>query len=294
MLMAEAKAEIKEKKPGLLRRILEGIMRIPGEHKGFGKQTVMLAKQDLIKTYKGAALGPLWAVVKPTFQLFVYWFAFTIGIRNGDRLEMGVPFFTFLMIGFVPWFFMSDAINRGSKSIRDNRQFVTKVSFPVSVIMTYTTLSKFYIHIFLFSLSFLYLTLSGVMPTLHCLQILIYAPLMFFFYLALLWSIAPMSAFSKDFSNLITTVMSGLFWLSGITYNSYTLDSDLLKWVLIANPITFFANGYRKALITHEWFFEGSFHPMWENGIFLLEFAFVIIFGIYNYNRLRKEMPDVL
>ena len=40
MLMAEAKAEIKEKKPGLLRRILEGIMRIPGEHKGFGKQTV--------------------------------------------------------------------------------------------------------------------------------------------------------------------------------------------------------------------------------------------------------------
>ncbi len=292
--MAEVMSETAVSKPGLAARIAECITRIPSEHKGFGKQTFMLAKQDLIKTYKGAALGPLWAVVKPTFQLFVYWFAFTIGIRNGDRLEMGVPFFTFLMIGFVPWFFMSDTINRGSKSIRDNRQFVTKVSFPVSVIMTYTTISKFYIHIFLFSLSFLYLTISGVMPTWHALQVLVYAPLMFFFYLTLLWSIAPMSAFSKDFSNLITTVMSGLFWLSGITYNSYTLDSDLLKWVLLANPITFFANGYRKALITHEWFFEGSFHPLWEVGIFFIEFFLVAVFGIYNYNRLRKEMPDVL
>lgn len=292
--MAEQVSAPVSKKKGIGNRFVEYFFRIPLEHKGFGKQTFMLAKQDLIKTYKGAALGPLWAVMKPAFQLFVYWFAFTIGIRNGNRLEMGVPYFTFLMIGFIPWFFMSEAINRGSKSIRDNRQFVTKVSFPVSVIMTYTTLSKFYIHIFLFSIGFLYLTISGVTPTVHALQILIYAPLMFMFYLALLWSTAPMSAFSKDFSNLINTIMSGLFWLSGITYNSYGLESDMLKWVLLFNPITFFANGYRKALITHEWFFEGSFHPLWETGAFLIEFALVIIFGIYNYNRLRKEMPDVL
>ena len=33
---------------------------------------------------------------------------------------------------------------------------------------------------------------------------------------------------------------------------------------------------------------------LWENAIFLAEFVFVIVLGIYNYNRLRKELPDVL
>lgn len=292
--MVQEATAVSVKKTGFWKATGQAIARIPLEHKGYGKQTIMLAKQDLIKTYKGSVLGPFWAVMKPLFQLFVYWFAFTIGIRNGSRMEMDVPFFTFLLVGFIPWFFMSDTINRGSKSIRDNRQFVTKVSFPVSVIMTYTTISKFYIHILLFSLSYLYLVISGVQPSIYNIQILFYAPLMFCFYLALLWSIAPMSAFSKDFANFITTIMSGLFWLSGITYNSYTLDNELVRKILIFNPITYFANGYRKALLCNEWFFEGTYHPLWENGIFFIEFALVVALGIFNYNRLRKEMPDVL
>ena len=59
-------------------KLKEYIVQIPKEHKGFMKQTLMLAKEDLIKTYKGAVIGPLWALMKPLFQLFVYWFAFSI------------------------------------------------------------------------------------------------------------------------------------------------------------------------------------------------------------------------
>ena len=83
------------------------------DHKGFGKQIFILAKNELIKTYKGAVIGPLWAVVKPVFTLFVYWFAFAIGVRGGaarDELGNGTPYFIFLMVGFVPWFFIKDAI----------------------------------------------------------------------------------------------------------------------------------------------------------------------------------------
>ena len=265
------------------------------EHKGFGKQTFMLAKNDLIKTYKGSLLGPFWAVMKPLFQLFVYWFTFTVGIRGGaDRQEMGVPFFVFLLVGFIPWTFISDTISRGSKSIRMNKQFVTKVSFPVSVIMTYTTLSKLFVHIFLMSLGYIYLILSGYMPSIYNIQFFLYAPLMFMFFLALLWSFAPMSAFSKDFENLINTIMAGLFWLSGVVYNSYEIENELVRKILLCNPITYFVNGYRKTFICEQWFFEGPYHPILENVIFLLEFIFIILIGIFNYSRLRKRLPDVL
>ena len=296
----------KSKARRIYEKVREAAVQIPKEHRGFGKQTFMLAKEDLIKTYKGALIGPVWAIMKPLFQLFVYWFAFTIGLNQGGRKEQGVLFFTFLMVGFIPWFFMSEMISRGSKSIADNRQFVNKVSFPVSVIMTYTSLSKFYVHILLFSLGYVFLTISGYYPNIYNLQLLIIAPMMFFFFLALLWSIAPMSAFSKDFSNFINTIMSGLFWLSGVTYDSYQVGSDWIRYVLLFNPITYFSNAYRKALITNCWLWEAPvykvheghvpqpMHPLWENGFFLIEFAVVIIIGAYNYNRLRKELPDVL
>ncbi len=287
------------KKVSVFTKIIDGILAIPREHKGFGKQTFMLAKDDLIKTYKGAIIGPGWAVMKPLFQLFVYWFAFTVGLRGGaNRQEMGVPYFIFLMAGFLPWCFMSDVISSGSKCIRSNRQFVNKISFPVSCIMTYTTISKFYVHIFLFSLSYIYLMIAGIMPSIYNLQLLIFAPVMFAFYLCLTWSLAPMSAFSKDFESFITTIMSGLFWLSGVCYNSYTLDSEVVRTILLFNPMTYFCNAYRKALICDKWFFEGfkdgPVHPLWETGIFLIEFAVIILLGIYNYNRLKKRLPDVL
>ena len=159
------------KKMGFFAKIKDGLLAIPREHKGFGKQTFMLAKDDLIKNYKGAIIGPAWAIMKPLFQLFVYWFAFTVGLRGGaGRQEMGVPFFIFLMVGFLPWCFMSDTISAGSKCIRSNRQFVNKISFPVSCIMTYTTISKFYVHIFLFSIGYLYLALVGIMPSIYNLR----------------------------------------------------------------------------------------------------------------------------
>ena len=134
------------------------------EHKGFGKQIMLLAVNDLKKTYKGAAIGPLWAVIKPAFTLFVYWFAFTIGLKTGNtEAYHGLEYskFIFLLVGFVPWFFMNDSITLGAKSIRMNRQFVTKVSFPVSTIMTFTAVARLFVHIFLFAIMYVILVIDG-------------------------------------------------------------------------------------------------------------------------------------
>ncbi len=287
---------ISNEKKNFIARMIDGIMQIPREHRGFGKQIFMLAKNDLIKTYKGAIIGPFWAVMKPLFQLFVYWFAFTIGMNGGPRGPVydKIPFFVFVMVGFLPWCFMSDCVSRGSKCIRDNRQFVNKLSFPVSAITTYTTLSKFYIHIFLFSIAYLYLMIAGFMPNMYNIQIIGYAIAMFIFYWALTWSLAPMSAFSKDLDSFIVTIMSGLFWVSGVCFDSYNIDNLFFKKALMFNPMTYFCNGYRKALIYNQWFYEGYYHPDYENLIFGIEFILVLVLGVINYNRLRKRLPDVL
>ncbi len=263
------------------------------EHIGFGKQIFLLAVNDLKKTYKGAAIGPLWAVIKPAFTLFVYWFAFSIGLKSaGDISWAGQEFprFVFMLVGFIPWFFITDSITLGAKSIRMNQQYVTKVSFPVSTIMTFTALARLFVHLFLSVIMYVILLCYGYMPTVYNLQFFLYCPLMYMFFVMLTWSTAPMAAFSKDFENMIISIMSGIFWLTGIIYNSYDLGIEWLEKAMLLNPINFFANGYRNAFLYNTWFFENKL----EFIIFLAEFVLVFALGIYNYNRLRKRLPDVL
>ena len=273
------------------------------EHKGFGKQIILLAKNELIKTYKGAVIGPFWAVVKPAFTVFVYWFAFSIGIKKlrdvgvnlGDPNHLfNINFFTFMFVGIIPWFFIQEQIIQGSKCLRTNRQFITKVKFPVSTILTYTGLSRFFVQIFLVVILYGYIIFYRVSGgndpfSWYDLQIFFYCPLLFYFFLALSWSTAPMSAFSKDFESLIVSVMSGIFWLSGIMYDSYGFSGGL-KWAMLANPINFFANGYRNCFLYN----RGFWVYKTELVIFFAELIGVTLLGIYNYNRLRKTLPDVL
>lgn len=99
-----------------------------------------------------------------------------------------------------------------------------------------------------------------------------------------------MSAFSADFQNAINSFMSGVFWLSGIIYNSYTIDVPVVDNLMYLNPINFFVNGYRNAFVWNRPFYANKTELI----IFLVEFALVFVLGVWNYNRLRKKLPDVL
>lgn len=62
-------------------------VEIVKEHIEYKQQIFKLAKSDIIRTYRGAALGWLWALIKPVTTIFVYWFAFTIGLRGGKAVN---------------------------------------------------------------------------------------------------------------------------------------------------------------------------------------------------------------
>ena len=90
-----------------------GLTQILKEHKGKLRQIRMLSVNELKKKYKGAALGPLWALIKPTFTLFILWFAFEIGLkRNGGVHFINGKYtqFVFMLTGYVPWFYISECI----------------------------------------------------------------------------------------------------------------------------------------------------------------------------------------
>ncbi len=265
------------------------IKEILKDHIEYRKQLFKLAKSEIIKTYKGAALGWSWAIIRPAIQIFVFWFAFSIGLRRGNPIE-GYPFFLWLIAGMMPWFYMRDMIQGGSACLRRHTYLVTKIKYPIDTIPTFVSMSLLAVHIALLILVVVIFMGFGYMPDVYYLQLPLYMALMFLFFTA--WGLfaGVLSAMSRDFLNLVKALTTALFWMSGIIYDANGIEQAWIRNILLFNPITLIANGYRNCFIYKKWF--------WETPQEMLNFAVVyvvmILLAVWAYRKLRKDIPDVL
>ncbi|HZK20893.1 MAG TPA: ABC transporter permease [Oscillospiraceae bacterium] len=259
------------------------------EHSANIEQTIKMAKSDILKTYRGAALGWAWAIIKPVVTIFVYWFAISIGMRRGGDVN-GYPYFLWLISGLVPWFYMNEMLTQGTESMRKYSFLITKMNFPVSTIPTFVSISKLIINLILLTVVIIIFCLLGYFPNVYYFQLLIY--LIFSFLFFTFWALfaAPISCISKDFSNLVKSFVFAIFWFSGVVWNPDTVKIKPLRVLLKINPITFLVTGFRDALINKKWFFD---KPK-ELFAFLVILAVMGLFALWSYKRLRKEIPDVL
>lgn len=268
---------------------MDNSISIYNEHKNFWNQIFKLSIIELKKSYKGTLFGILWIIIKPLVTLTMFWFIFEFGIRSNAPI-MGISKFDFMAVGFVSWFYMQDVILGGVHCLRRNKAFVCKIKFPVSTLMTIMVLSRAYVHFVLLGALYLYMIIKGMAPSIYNIQILFYFPLMVMFFLFVSWTTALYGAYSKDFENTIQAFIQGVFWISGILWNTYDIQNEGLRLVMLFNPVNYFVNGYRKCFLYHEWFFQSEI----ETYIFLGELIFVFFFGIYNYHRLRKNVADMI
>ena len=259
------------------------------DHITYLQQIFKLAKADLVKTYRGAALGWSWAIIKPAVTIFVYWFAFSIGLRMGGDVD-GYPYFLWLISGLLPWFYMSEMITSGTDTIRKYSYLVTKMKFPVSTIPTFVSISKFIVHLLLVVIVILIFIFMGYPPDIYIIQLPFYMLCMFIFFT--IWSLfsSLLAYMSKDFGNLVKSMVTAVFWLSGILWNPETITIPWLKKLLMLNPVTFITTGFRNCFINHVWFFEQPKRLLY----FVIITAIMLVIAIWTYKRLRKEIPDVL
>lgn len=252
-------------------------------------QICHLAKTDLVKTCRGAALGWAWLFVKPLVYISVFWFALEFGLRAGDNAG-DVPYIVWLSCGLVPWFFMSDMINAGSNVYRRYPYLVNKIRFPLPAISAFYVLSKFFVYAASFAVLVAACAVSGVNMGLTMVQVPIISLVMYIFFV--FWSMmaSPLSALSKDFANLIKTLGTPLFWLSGIIYNVSSLGIGWIQVMLAFNPITFFVEAHRMALVDGQW--------LWEKPEMLMSFGLVLVItvaaAVACQRHARREVPDVL
>ena len=269
---------------------MKDLVEIIKDHFEYSQQIFKLAKADLVKTYRGAALGWSWAVIKPAVTIFVYWFAFTVGIRGEGKPINGFPYFLWLISGLIPWFYISDMLTQGTDSIRKYSYLVTKMKFPVSTIPTFVSISKMMIHLILLIVMIVIFIMMGYPPTMYLIQLPFYILCSFFFFTVFSLFSSLLSSVSKDFSNLVKSFITAVLWLSGILWNVNTVSQTWLKKLLMLNPVTYIVEGYRNCFINQVWFFEQPKRLMY----FVIILLVLSVISLWTYHKLRKEIPDVL
>ena len=268
---------------------INNFVKIVKEHWEYRQQLVKLAKADLVKTYRGAALGWSWAIIKPVVTIFVYWFAFQIGLRKGGEVD-GYPFFLWLISGLIPWFYISDMLTVGIDPIRKYSYLVTKMKFPVSTIPTFVSLSKISVNIILIIVMLIIFCAFGFAPDVYWLQLIFFIFISFIFWT--IWSLfgSLISAISKDFGNLVKSFVTAVFWLSGILWDPNTIKIAWLKRILMVNPVTYLINGYRNCLINKIWFWQQPKRLLY----FIVITFIMLLLALWAYKKVRKDIPDVL
>ena len=106
------------------------------------------------------------------------------------------------------------------------------------------------------------------------------------------WSLfsSMLSAMSKDFLNLVKSLTTAFFWLSGIMWDVSKIGHGTLHTILMFNPITYIASGYRNVFVYKVWFFEEPMHLLY----FCIVLAVMTLLALWSYKKLIKEIPDVL
>ena len=248
-----------------------------------------LARRDLTRQYKGAALGVVWAAAQPISYVFIFWFAVEIGLRGSRGPTNGFPFILWLVPGMFAWRVINSTLSLAGNSIRSYSELVTKVVFPSITIPQFNVISLFQVHAWLMVFAAVLLLVLGYPPTLYWIQLPYVVGANFAFCVVIATLLSALTTFSRDLVQIVKTSTTALFWFTPVIWPSENV-SGALGMVLRLNPIAYIVESYRWTLIYGRWFWES---PGWT----LYFWVFLILLGgvtLYVWNKLSRYFADVL
>ncbi len=250
-----------------------------------------LTARELKGRYRGSALGFLWSLAQPLLLLAVYSavFGLVFSPKAGGGAE---PYPLFLVCGLFPWIWFSTALGEGTVSLTANSGLIRRAVFPAELLPMVPVLANL-VHLLL-ALPVLALGLAvgramgypvsgwGALatPAVMALEL----PLVGGAALGL----AALHAHFKDVRDLLTSVLTLLFFLTPVLYPLTAVPHPTLALVVKLSPATPFTLAYQEAM------FAGRFPPA---ALWLQMAAWALVgfaFGALLFRRLRETLVEAV
>jgi teichoic acid transport system permease protein len=250
-----------------------------------------LAKNDMKSRYAGSFLGIFWAYFIPLVSILVYWFVFEKGLKATPPASANVPFLAWFMAGLVPWFYFSEAWMSSTNVLLDYNYLVKQMVFDVRILPFVRVLSALFVHLVFMGIMLVVLALYGILPSIRVGPLLYYMLCL----ICLIISVSVISSvimpFFRDMTQVINVVTTMGFWVTPIAWDYSGMNIPIVfQYILKLNPMFYVVQGYRDALVTDTFAWQGTGITLY---FWILAGAFFAV-GVLAYRRMRMHLADII
>lgn len=248
-----------------------------------------LIANDFRSRYNGSNFGVVWGIIQPIVTIFVYWFAFSIGLRAGDRPD-GTPYILWMICGMIPWFYISEVLGSCTNAFLDYSYLVKKVNFRLGFIPIIKAFSAFIFHLVFVVIVTIILNFYGYVADWYYFQLIYYMAAMLFNVIGIGLLTSSITVFFRDLSQIIGIIIQVGFWVIPIVWGKEMMTNAVISFILKLNPVFYIVEGYRETLLTKVSFWAHPFQTIYFWGIS----AIIFLVGLKMFRKLKGNFADVL
>lgn len=244
----------------------------------------ILVWRDVKVRYKQTLLGAAWAMFQPlaTMLIFTAVFSYAGRISTGDW-----PYPVFFYTGFLPWFYVSQALSRSALSLVGEAPLIGKVYFPRLILPLSATLSPL-LDLLLAFLVFLGLMVwVGAIPSWRMLTLPLFVGLAFLIALSGGIWLSALYVKYRDVGHVIPMLIQMWMFVSPIIYPISAVPEQW-RSLYALNPVVSVIQGFRWALLPG---FEVDFAIMGPS-LFIVAAVFVV--GLIYFRSMERTFADVI
>lgn len=250
-------------------------------------RTIRLALYENRSRRSQLLLGRVWDFLNPLFQILIYWFVFSVGLKTETR--NGFPYAIWLMCGMMPWLAMNASSVNAANAIQMNAHVLKNVAIPVTIMPMKAIVRAYYEHLWTMGILIVTLLCTGIWPTLHWLELAYYLLSAWAFLTGFALITSSLSAVYRDFFEFLNPIMRLLFYISSVVWPLESLPENL-QLIMFLNPFAYIVEGYRDCLLYGEGLWLN-----WQQGLYFWTLTLVLLFlGSLLHMRLRRRFIDQL
>ena len=241
----------------------------------------VLVSRDLQRVYRGFRLGYLWSILEPLGMTIVLWFVFDI-LLGGRKLGEN-PYFLFLSVAILPWWWFTKGITQSTKVFRGRSAPLTISLLPTQaavVRVLLVSLADFILSLpIIIAAMLITWTFPGpwilLFPVAMLLQLLLMYGLSLF--------VASVSALVPDFARIVRIIMRALFYLTPVLYAISNIPVGA-QGLAVFNPLVGILGLYRVGF----WPSETETPMQFVIGVVII--LIVLLIGLVTFRRLEPRL----
>jgi lipopolysaccharide transport system permease protein len=251
---------------------------------------LQFTRREIEGRYRGSFLGIFWSLAQPLFMLLVYTVVFGMVFQSRwpqARSDSLGEFALIAFCGLTAFGLFSECAARAPTLVTSVPNYVSKVVFPLEILPLATLgAALFHTLVSLVVLLGAQSVLLGYLPWTAVLLPLVALPAIFLS-LGTMWLLASLGVFVRDIGQVITLVVTALFFLTPIFY-SIEMIPEPVRSVVLYNPMAPVVENFRRVLL---W---GKLPNIYDLLLWLLGTGVWMVLGYAWFMKTKKAFADVI